>query len=487
MANTKTLYASPLVERNASREMAELFGAQKKFSTWRRLWLELAKAQKKLGLDIKQTQINEMAKHLDDINFNKAAMYEKKFRHDVMAHIHTFADAAPKAAPIIHLGATSCYVTDNADLIIMKEAMQITAGKLAAVINLLGGFAKKYRSMPTLGYTHFQPAQLTTVGKRAALWCYEFVMDLQEVEYRLENLPFRGVKGATGTQASFLELFDGSHNKVRQLDKMITSAFGFKKICAVTGQTYQRKIDTLVVNTLALIAQSAHKLCNDLRLLANLKEIEEPFGKSQVGSSAMAYKRNPMKCERATALSRLVLSLATSPQMTASEQWFERTLDDSANRRVVIPEAFLAVDGVLEILINVLAGAEPGAARLDGLVVYPKVIAVHIAAELPFMATENILMAAVKAGGDRQKLHEKIRQHSQLAAAQVKQFGKANDLINRLKGDIAFSDVDFKKVLNPKAYVGRAPQQVDEFIREIVAPIRRKYRKQINRKAELHV
>jgi len=297
MADDRKLYVSPLVERNASREMAELFGAQKKFSTWRRLWLELAKAQKKLGLDIKQTQIDQMAKHLDDIDFNKAARYEKKFRHDVMAHIHTFADAAPKAAPIIHLGATSCYVGDNTDLIIMREALQITAGKLAAVINLLGRFAKKYRTLPTLGFTHFQPAQLTTVGKRAALWCYEFVMDLQEVEYRLEMLPFRGAKGTTGTQASFLELFDGNRNKVRQLDKALAKAFDFKKICAVTGQTYQRKIDAFVVNTLASIAQSSHKLCNDLRLLANLKEIEEPFEKSQVGSSAMAYKRNPMRAE----------------------------------------------------------------------------------------------------------------------------------------------------------------------------------------------
>jgi len=477
MANNKSLYVSPLVERNASKEMAELFGAQKKFSTWRRLWLELAKAQKKLGLDIKQSQINEMAKHLDDIDFKKAAAYEKKFRHDCFAHIHTFAEAAPKAAPIIHLGATSCFVGDNADLIIMREALQITSGKLAAVINLLGRFAKKYRSVATLGFTHFQPAQLTTIGKRATLWCYEFVMDLKETEYRLETLPFRGVKGTTGTQASFLALFDGSHSKVKRLDKAVASAFGFKKACAVTGQTYQRKIDTFVVNTLASIAQSAHKLCNDLRLLANLKEIEEPFEKSQVGSSAMAYKRNPMRAERVTALSRLVLSLASSPQMTASEQWFERTLDDSANRRVVIPEAFLAVDGILEILINVL----------DGLVVYPKVIAARVAAELPFMATENILMAAVKAGGNRQKLHEKIRQHSHAAAEQVKKLGKRNDLIDRLKADNAFSKVDFKTVLDPKSYIGRAPQQIDEFIRDIVTPIRRKYRKELNKKVELKV
>jgi adenylosuccinate lyase len=470
-------YVSPLVERNASPEMAELFGAQKKFSTWRRLWLELAKAQKKLGLPIKQNQITQMARRLEDIDFKKAADFEKRFRHDVVAHIHTFAKAAPKAAPIIHLGATSCFVGDNADLIIIREALQMTAGKLAAVINLLGKFAKKHRELATMGYTHFQPAQLTTVGKRATLWCNEFVMDLQENEHRLETLPFRGVKGTTGTQASFLALFEGKHGKVKQLDKAVAAAFGFKKTCAVTGQTYQRKIDTLVVNCLASIAQSAHKMCNDLRLLANLKEIEEPFEKSQVGSSAMAYKRNPMRSERVTALSRLVLSLASSPAMTASEQWFERTLDDSANRRVVIPEAFLAVDGILEILANVL----------DGLVVYPKVMAAHVDAELPFMATENILMAGVKAGGNRQELHEKIRLHSHAAAAQVKQLGKPNDLISRLKADIAFRKVDFEKVLNPKNYIGRAPQQVDEFIRTIVEPVRRKYRKHLNRKVELKV
>jgi len=477
MPKNKNLYTSPLVERNASREMAELFGAQKKFSTWRRLWLELAKAQKKLGLDIKQGQINQMARHLDDTNFDKAARYEKQFRHDVMAHVYTFADAAPKAAPIIHLGATSCYVGDNADLIIIREALQLVASKLAVVIDLLAKFAKKHRSLPTLGFTHFQPAQLTTVGKRATLWCYEFVMDLREAEYRLETLPFRGVKGTTGTQASFLALFDGSHSKVKQLDKAVATAFGFKTTCPVTGQTYQRKIDTLIVNTLALVAQSAHKMCNDIRLLANLKEIEEPFEKSQIGSSAMAYKRNPMRCERVTALSRFVLSLASSPAMTASEQWLERTLDDSANRRVVIPEAFLAVDGILQILINVT----------DALVVYPKVIEARVAAELPFMATENILMAAVKAGGNRQELHEKIRLYSHAAAAQVKRFGRANDLIARLRADIAFGKVNFEKVLDPRNYIGRAPQQVDEFIRDIVTPIRRKHRKELSRKVELNV
>jgi adenylosuccinate lyase len=477
MTEDKELYASPLVERNASREMAELFGSQKKFSTWRRLWLELAKAQNKLGLDIKQNQIRQMARRLDDIDFKKAAQFEKQFRHDVMAHVHAFAKVAPKAAPIIHLGAASCYIGDNADLIIMREAMQIIAAKLAAVINLLGKFAKKHRSLATLGFTHYQPAQLTTVGKRASLWCYEFVMDLHEIEHRLDTMPFRGVKGTTGTQASFLALFGGNHSKVKQLDKAVASAFGFKNICAVTGQTYQRKIDALVVNCLASVAQSAHKFCNDIRLLANLKEIEEPFEKTQIGSSSMAYKRNPMRCERTTALSRFVLSLASSPMMTASEQWLERTLDDSANKRIVIPEAFLAVDGILEILINVTSG----------LVVYPKVIAARIEAELPFMATENILMAGVMAGGNRQELHEKIRLHSHAAAAQVKRFGRPNDLIGRLKADIAFSKVDFDEVLDPKSYIGRAPQQVDEFIKSVVTPICRRYRKELNRKVELNV
>ncbi len=477
MASKKDVYVSPLVERNASVEMSELFGAQQKFSIWRRLWLELAKAQKKLGLDIKRGQINQMARHLENIDFAKAARFEKKFRHDVMAHVHTFAAVAPKAAPIIHLGATSCFVGDNADLIIMRQALEIITAKLAAVINHLGKFAKKYRSLPTLGFTHYQPAQLTTVGKRATLWCYEFVMDLEEIEHRLENLPFRGAKGTTGTQASFLELFDGSQAKVKKLDQELTKAFGFKKTCAVTGQTYQRKIDAQIVNSLALVAQSAHKICNDIRLLANLKEIEEPFEKTQIGSSAMAYKRNPMRCERATSLSRLVISLASSPLMTASEQWFERTLDDSANRRVVIPEAFLATDGILEILINVL----------DGLVVYPKVIASRVASELPFMATENILMAAVKTGGNRQELHEKIRLHSQAAAAQVKNFGKPNDLISRLKADIEFRKVDFDRVLRPENYIGRAPKQVDEFLATVVTPICKKYRSEINKKVELNV
>jgi adenylosuccinate lyase len=457
--------------------MSELFGPAKKFGTWRKLWLELAKAEKKLGLDIKQTQIDQMAKNLGDIDLRKAAKYEKKFRHDVMAHVHTFGDAAPKAAGIIHLGATSCYVGDNADLIIMREGLQILAGKIACVIDLLAKFAKKNKSVPALGFTHYQPAQLTTVGKRATLWAYEYAMDLAEVEHRIETMPFRGVKGTTGTQASFLALFDGKHNKVKKLDELVAKAFGFKNRCAVTGQTYQRKIDSMVLSTLALIAQSAHKMCNDVRLLANLKEMEEPFEKSQIGSSAMAYKRNPMRCERATGLSRLVLSLAANGPMTASEQWFERTLDDSSNRRIAIAESFLATDGILEIMTNVA----------NGLVIYPKVIEARVNSELPFMATENIMMAGVQAGGDRQELHEIIRVHSHEAAAQVKVHGKRNDLITRLKANKAFKKVDFKAVLNAKAYIGRSPQQVDEFVKDVVTPIRRKYRKALNKKVDLKV
>jgi len=477
MTQRHDIYTSPLVERNASLEMARLFSPQTKFSTWRRLWLELARAQKALGLAITDEQIAEMAAHLDDIDFDTAADYEKKFRHDVMAHVHTFGRAAPKAAPILHLGATSCYVGDNADLILLRDGMRLLAGKLACLIDRLAAFAQRWRDLPTLGFTHYQPAQLTTVGKRACLWAYEFVIDLAELEHRIEHLPFRGVKGTTGTQASFLALFDGDHDKVERLDAMVAEAFGFRNRCLVTGQTYPRKLDTLVVNTLALVAQSAHKMCNDIRLLANRKEIEEPFETSQIGSSAMAYKRNPMRCERVTALSRLVLSLATSPAMTAAEQWLERTLDDSANRRVVLPEAFLAVDGILEILINVASG----------LVVYPKVIAANLAAELPFMATENILMAAVRAGGNRQALHERIRQHAHAAAAQVKQEGNPNDLIERLRNDPAFAEVDFDATLDPAAYVGRAPAQVERFIAEAVEPIRRRYRDRLDHTAELKV
>jgi adenylosuccinate lyase len=477
MTQRTDVYTSPLVERNASKEMAELFGADMKFRTWRRIWLELAKAEKKLGLKITGAQIKQMADHLDDINYAKAAEFEKKFRHDVMAHVHTFGLAAPKAAPIIHLGATSCDIGDNADLIILREGLRVLAGKVACLIDCLAKFAKQYKNLPTLGFTHYQAAQLTTVGKRATLWAYDFAMELAELERRIETLPFRGIKGTTGTQATFLTLFNGNHNKVKKLEQIVAKAFGFKSSCTVTGQTYPRKLDTLAVNALAGIAQSAHKMCNDIRLLANLKEIEEPFEKSQIGSSAMAYKRNPMRCERVTGLARLVLSLSTSPAMTASEQWLERTLDDSSNRRVSLSEAFLATDGILEILINVASG----------LVVYPKVIAAHVMAELPFMATEEILMAGVKAGGSRQDLHERIRVHSHAAAAQVKTLGKENDLIERLQSDPAFTKVNLKAALDPKRYIGRAPQQVDEFIAAAIAPVRRKYKSQLNKKVELKV
>jgi len=471
-----SIYTSPLVERNASRQMAELFGPLVKFATWRRMWLELARAQRALGLPITQQQIDQMAAHLDDIDLQEVARLERQFRHDVMAHIHAFARVAPKAAPIIHLGATSCDITDNADLIIIRQALQIVAAKLASVINLLARFARRYRRLPTLAFTHYQPAQPTTVGKRAILWCQEFVMDLQEIEHRIEHLPFRGIKGATGTQASFMELFDGDQQKVKRLERMVARAFGFKQICPVTGQTYPRKIDTQIINALALIAQSASKVCTDLRLLANMKEIEEPFEASQVGSSAMPYKRNPMRAERATALSRLVLSLSTSPAMTASQQWLERTLDDSANRRVVIPEAFLAVDGILEILLDVF----------DGLVVYPKVIASHLATELPFMATERILMAAVKAGGDRQQLHELIRRHAQAAAQQVKS-GMPNDLLARLKAEPAFASVDLGALMDPAYYTGRASQQVDEYLEQVARPIIRRYRGSLVKRSGLRV
>jgi len=477
MTQRTDIYTSPLVERNASKEMAELFSADTKFRTWRRIWLELAKAEQKLGLKITNAQIKEMAANLDNIDYKQAAEFERKFRHDVMAHVHTFGLVAPKAAPIIHLGATSCTIGDNADLIILRGGLEILAGKVACLLDRLGSFAKQYKSMPTLGFTHYQPAQLTTVGKRATLWAYEFAMDLAELERRIDTLPFRGIKGTTGTQASFLALFNGNHNKVKKLDQMVAKAFGFKSSCIVTGQTYPRKLDTLMVNAIAGIAQSAHKMCNDIRLLANLKELEEPFEKSQIGSSAMAYKRNPMRCERVTGLSRLVLSLATSPAMTASEQWLERTLDDSSNRRVTLAEAFLAADGILEILINIASG----------LVIYPKVIAAHVMAELPFMATEEILMEGVKAGGNRQDLHERIRVHSHDAAAQVKMHGRENDLIARLQADPAFAKVNLRAALDPKRYIGRAPQQVDEFLAAAVAPVRRKYKQQLNKKVELKV
>jgi adenylosuccinate lyase len=458
--------------------MLRLFSPAHKFGLWRRLWLELARCQRELGLErITSQALQEMEARLDDIDFDKAAQHEKRLRHDVMAHVHTFEEAAPAAKGIIHLGATSQFVVDNADLIIMREAMRLLSGRLAGAIDALAGFAQKWRDLPTLGYTHFQPAQLTTVGKRATVWAQDLVMDLEELEHRIQTLRFRGVKGTTGTQASFLSLFDGDHAKVEALDRRVTERFGFSASFAVTGQTYPRKVDAQVVSALAGIAASVHRFCNDVRLLAGLKQLEEPFEAEQVGSSAMAYKRNPMRCERATGLARFVISLSTSPLQTAAEQWFERTLDDSANKRLAIPEPFLAIDGCLLILIDVARG----------LVVYPRTIAAAVQAELPFMATEDILMAAVRAGGDRQALHERIRHQALAAAEQVKIHGHSNDLIDRLRADPAFAGVQWAQVLDPTRYTGRAPEQVDGFIQSIVAPIRIRYKSTLSEPVSLRV
>ena len=477
MDQTQSTYVSPLQTRYSSLAMRTLFGDQRKFSTWRRLWLSLAKAQKKLGLNISDLQIQQMAEHLDDVDFAKAAEYEKKLRHDVMAHIHTFGDLAPQARPIIHLGATSQFVVDNTDLILMREAMGLLIGQLVNVIDAMASFASRHRDLCCLGFTHFQPAQLTTVGKRAVLWAQDFLIDLTELQYRLDTLQFRGVKGTTGTQASFLALFNGDHQKVKQLEKLVAADFDFTRICAVTGQTYTRKIDAAIASSVASIGASVHKFCNDVRLLAHLKELEEPFEESQVGSSAMAYKRNPMRSERATGLARWLMDISAGPLHTAAEQWLERTLDDSANKRLSIPEIFLTADAILQIALNVA----------QGMVVYPAVIQAHVDAELPFMATENILMAAVQAGGDRQDLHERIRQHSQAAAQQVKMLGKPNDLIHRLKKDKAFASVDLDAIAKPEAFIGRAPQQVDEFIQDKVNPVLQKYRNLLGQKTDLKV
>ncbi len=477
MDTNRNTYSSPLGERYAGPAMQELFGEQKKFSTWRRLWLALAEAQKQLGLQITDAQIAQLAAHLDDIDFPKAEEYERKFRHDVMAHVHAYGDAAPLARGIIHLGATSQDVGCNADIIILREAMAVVRDALANVIDAIGSFAEEHRDLPCLGFTHFQPAQMVTVGKRATLWCYDFIRDLRDIEYRLDNLEFRGIKGTTGTQASFLALFDGNHEKVKQLELLVAAKFGFTRLAPVTGQTYSRKVDASIAQVLAGIGASVHKMCNDIRLLANLKELEEPFETSQIGSSAMAYKRNPMRCERATGLARFLMDISASPLHTAAEQWLERTLDDSANKRLAMSESFLTADAALRIVLNVA----------QGMVVYPATIAAHIAAELPFMATENILMAGVKAGGDRQELHERIRRHSQAAAQQVKEFGRANDLIDRLKNDPLFDAVDVDAELNPASFIGRSPQQVDEFIATEVAPIRQKYAPVLGQKGVLKV
>lgn len=478
-STTHDRYESPLASRNASAAMQNIWSPQRKFSTWRRLWLALAESEKELGLEITDEQIAELKAHLDDIDFANAAAHEKRLRHDVMAHVYTLGDVAPKARPIIHLGATSCFVTDNSELILIRDALTLVAQKLASVIDRLGTFAAKYRDMPTLGFTHYQPAQPTTVGKRATLWAYDLALALEEVEFRLSTLRFRGVKGTTGTQATFLQLFKGDHEKVRELDRRVAKRMGFDAdhIYRVTGQTYPRVVDAQIISSLATVAAGVGKICNDIRLLANRKEIEEPFEKEQIGSSAMAYKRNPMRCERATGLARFVISLTTSPYMTAAAQWLERTLDDSSNRRLSLPEPFLAIDGCLDLLNNIV----------DGLVVYPKTIAKNLQAELPFMATEEIMMAAVQLGADRQEAHEVIRTHSQDAARMVKEEGLPNDLIERLRGEEMFKGVDLSSVLDAGKYVGRSPQQVDEFVEEVINPIRKRYAASLAYKPELKV
>jgi adenylosuccinate lyase len=470
------IYENPLITRYASREMATLWGDQRKFSTWRRLWVALAEAEAELGLPISKEQVAELRSKIDDINFDAANQYERKLRHDVMAHVYAYGDQCPSARPIIHLGATSCYVTDNTDLILIREALQMTARRLAGVIAALAAFARRYRDLPTLSFTHLQPAQPTTVGRRACLWAYDLVLDLAEVEHRIASLKARSVKGTIGTQASFLELFDGDHEKVRRLEQLVAHKIGFDETYAVTSQTYSRKVDVQVLDTLAGIASSSHKAATDLRILAHRKEVEEPFEKDQIGSSAMAYKRNPMRAERMCALARFAMSLPANASQTHATQWMERTLDDSANRRLVIPQVFLTIDAILILYRNVA----------QGLVVYPQVIAKHLREELPFMATENILMAAVAAGGDRQDLHERIRQHSQAAATVVKEQGGDNDLVARLKQDSAFAGVDVDAAIDPAKLTGRSGGQVDEFLAKIVEPIRKRYpRQEID--ADVHV
>lgn len=473
------IYSNPLAERYSSKEMLENFSPDKKFSTWRKLWVALAEAEKELGLNITDEQIEEMKANIYNIDYELAAKKEAEFRHDVMAHVHTFGTQAPKAMPIIHLGATSAYVGDNTDLIQIKDGLDIIKTKLVNVISEMSKFAMENKDLPTLGFTHFQAAQLTTVGKRATLWLQSLLLDLEELEFRENTLRFRGVKGTTGTQASFQELFNGDFEKVKELDRRITEKMGFGKRFLVTGQTYDRKVDSEVMNLLANIAQSAHKFTNDLRLLQHLKEIEEPFEKSQIGSSAMAYKRNPMRSERISSLAKFVIALQQSTAMTASTQWFERTLDDSANKRLSLPQAFLAVDAILIIWKNVL----------DGLVVYPKMIEKRIMAELPFMSTEYIIMECVKNGGDRQELHERIRVHSMEAGRNVKVEGKDNDLIDRIINDKYFN-LDKERlleILDPKNFIGFAPEQTEEFVNIEVKPILEKYSNRLGMKATLKV
>ena len=472
-------YTSPLSERYASKEMQYIFSPDMKFRTWRRLWIALAETEKELGLNITQEQIDELKAHKDDINYDVAKERERQVRHDVMSHVYAYGVQCPKAKGIIHLGATSCYVGDNTDIIVMAEALKLVQKKLVNVIAELSKFADKYKEQPTLAFTHFQPAQPTTVGKRATLWTQEFLMDLEDLEYVMGTLKLLGSKGTTGTQASFLELFEGDQETIDKIDPMIAEKMGFKNCYPVSGQTYSRKVDTRVLNILAGIAASAHKMSNDIRLLQHLKEVEEPFEKSQIGSSAMAYKRNPMRSERIASLSRYVMVDALNPAITSATQWIERTLDDSANKRLSIPEGFLAIDGILDLCLNVV----------DGLVVYPKVIEKHMMAELPFMATENIMMDAVKAGGDRQELHERIRELSMEAGRTVKVEGKDNDLLERIAADPAFNLTieELRKSMEPSRYVGRAKEQTVTFIEKTVQPVLDAHKDMLGMTAEINV
>ena len=472
-------YVSPLSERYASKEMQYIFSPDMKFRTWRKLWIALAETEKELGLNITDEQIEELKAHAEDINYDVAKAREKEVRHDVMSHVYAYGVQCPKAKGIIHLGATSCYVGDNTDIIVMTEALKLVKKKLVNVIAELSAFADKYKDQPTLAFTHFQPAQPTTVGKRATLWTQEFLLDLEDLEYVLGTMKLLGSKGTTGTQASFLELFDGDQETIDKIDPMIAEKMGFKECYPVSGQTYSRKVDTRVVNVLAGIAASAHKFSNDIRLLQHLKEVEEPFEKTQIGSSAMAYKRNPMRSERIASLSRYVMIDALNPAITSATQWFERTLDDSANKRLSVPEGFLAIDGILDLCLNVV----------DGLVVYPKVIEKRLMSELPFMATENIMMDAVKAGGDRQELHERIRELSMEAGKNVKEKGLDNNLLELIASDDAFnlSLEDLQKTMDPSKYVGRSKEQVEAFLKNVIRPILDENKELLGVKAEINV
>ena len=468
------IYENPLITRYASREMAGIWSAQTKHSTWRRLWLALAESEQELGLQITDKQLSEMRATVDDIDFDLAAQFERERRHDVMAHVETWGTQCPAAKPVIHLGATSCFVTDNSELLQIKQSLLVIRRRLVQVIDQLAKFAVEYRDLPCLGFTHLQAAQPTTVGKRATLWCWDLLLDLEELEHRIDTIRFRGVKGTTGTQATFLSLFEGDHAKVQKLDQLVTEKMGFTARHAVTGQTYSRKFDSQVMGTLNGIGQSCHKAGSDVRILQHKKELEEPFEKKQIGSSAMAYKRNPMRSERVCALARFAMTLQAGTDATMATQWMERTLDDSAIRRLSVPQAFLAIDACLILYRNIT----------DGMVVYPKTIEKHLNEELPFMATEEILMAGVRAGGDRQDLHERIRVHSQAAAAEVKQQGLPNDLISRLQQDDGFTGIDLAGALDARKYIGRAPQQVDAFVAEQIEPVRQRYRDELDGDAE---